>query len=67
MTIDTASNFQPRPGTRKITIGVLAGAVVALAAYGFKLGGHPLPGEVTAAAGTLITAFLAYMTTETYS
>lgn len=57
-----------RPGTRKVTIGSLGGALVTVVFYG--IGAPELlqtKPELVAAATTLVTAFLVYMTTETYS
>ena len=62
-----ANGTAVKPGTRKITMGALGGAVVAIIAYGFKeIGQQPLPAEIVAAATTVVTALLVYMTNETY-
>ncbi len=61
-----ADGTVPKPGTRKVTVGALSGAVVTLLAYLLKDTAYALSPEVTAAAGTLVTAILFYLTPETY-
>lgn len=57
----------PKPGTRKITVGALSGAVVTILVHVFSQLQVPLSAEVTAAMGSIVTAILTYMTTETYT
>ena len=62
MTTDT----NPKPGTRKVTIGALSGAVVTIIAYALTKNDVELPQEIFAAASTVVTALLVYLTKETY-
>lgn len=57
----------PRPGTRKVTVGALSGAIVTVALYCLDLNGSTVPPEVYAGATTMLTALLTYMTRESYS
>ena len=41
--------------TRKVNVGVLAGAIVSVLAWGAGQLGHPIPGEVGAGLTTIIT------------
>lgn len=57
----------PSPGTRKVTVGALGGAVVTIVAYTLSQNGITLPQEVFGAASTVVTAVFVYMTRETFS
>ena len=57
-----------KPGTRKVTVSALGGAIVVIATYVLGMTPlPPLPPEVVAAATTVVTALITYMTSETYS
>ena len=60
------TNSLPKPGTRKVTIGALSGAVVTIIAYALTKNDVELPQEIFAAASTVVTALLVYLTKETY-
>ena len=55
-----------KPGTRKVTVGALAGALVTIIFAILQSNGLTIPNEVFGAASTVATAFLAYMTTESF-
>lgn len=57
----------PRPGTRKVTVGVLSGAVVAVLVSFASSAGVEISPEVVSAATTLVTAILVYTTSETFT
>lgn len=62
-----SNGTSPTPGTRKVTVGALSGALVTVASFIAAEAGLPLTPEVTGAAATLVTALLVYMTRETYT
>ncbi len=72
------SNGQPKAGTRKVTVGALGGAAAALIVWLINIilaGTVPegdisrflIPAEIAAAIATIVTAFLVYITSESYS
>ena len=63
-----ANGNTPSPGTRKVTVGALSGAVATIVVFAIEFfGGKPLPPEVAAATATVATAVLVYMTKETFT
>ena len=62
------SNAPKGPGTRKITVGALSGAAVTIIVRLLEANTTiNIPDDAAAALGTLVTAFLFYYTTETYT
>ncbi len=61
------ADTNPKPGTRKVTVGALSGAIVTVVVYYLSTTGIQVPAEVVAAATTLVTALLVYRTTETFT
>tara|TARA_E500000318_G_scaffold111826_1_gene131991 strand:+ start:6064 stop:6309 length:246 start_codon:yes stop_codon:yes gene_type:complete len=68
MTATTGTTAPPvKPGTRKVTVGALSGALVTVVLYLLGENGMTVSGEVTGAMSTIVTTFLVYMTTETFT
>lgn len=57
----------PNPGTRKVTVGAISGAIVTIIAYVLSKNGVTLPQEVFGAASTVVTAAFVYLTHETFT
>lgn len=58
---------KPKPGTRKVTVGALSGAVITILAYALSYYEIKVPAEIYAALSTIASTVAVYMTSETYS
>ncbi|MCG8494100.1 MAG: hypothetical protein MI743_20995 [Sneathiellales bacterium] len=67
MTDNTTSTNDPKPGTRKIAVGSIAGAIVTILTYILSQNGITIPAEVFGAASTVATALFVYLTRETFT
>lgn len=62
-----SDNNKPKPGTRKIAVGSLAGAAITVLVWLIETTTNiSVPPQVATALGTLLTAIFVYLTPEAY-